>query len=129
MESEQGDPPGFSPSDLNNFLECEHLTALGLAVSRRELVRPDADDPQAELIRRKGDEHERAYLVQLRVEGKSILVVDTDDNDWERAAGVTANAILSGSHDIIYQGVFIDPTGWRGVADFIERQADGAYEV
>lgn len=119
----------FSPSHLNDFLECEHLAALGIAVARGELARPEVDDPQAELIRRKGDEHERAYLAQLRADGKSVLVVDTDDRDWKRAARVTADAIRSGSHDVVYQGVFVDPDGWRGVADFIERQADGSYEV
>jgi predicted RecB family nuclease len=119
----------FSPSDLNDFLECEHLAALGLAVSRGELARPAAEDPQAELIRRKGEEHERAYLAQLRAEGKSVLVVDTDDRDWERAARVSADAIRSGSHDVVYQGVFVDADGWRGVADFVERQGDGSYEV
>jgi predicted RecB family nuclease len=119
----------FSPSHLNDFLECEHLAGLWLAVLRGELVRPDADDPQAELIRRKGDEHERAYLAQLRADGKSVLVVDTDDRDWEQAARVTTDAIRSGSRDVVYQGVFVDPEGWRGVADFMERQADGSYEV
>ena len=58
-----------------------------------------------------------------------MLVVDTDDRDWERAARVTADAIRSGSHDVVYQGVLIDPDGWRGVADFIERQPDRSYEV
>lgn len=119
----------FSPSDLHDFLECEHLAALGLALSRRELARPVADDPQAELIRRKGDEHERAYLAQLRANGKSVLVVDIEDRDWGRAASVTADAIRFGSRDVVYQGVLIDPEGWRGVADFIERQADGSYEI
>jgi predicted RecB family nuclease len=58
-----------------------------------------------------------------------VLVVDTDDRDWERAARVTAEAIRSRSHDVVYQGVFVDPDGWRGVADFVERQSDGLYEV
>src|SRR5688500_3695571 len=107
----------FSPSHLNDFLECEHLAALGLAVGRGELARPDVDDPQAELIRRKGDEHERAYLAQLRDEGKSVLVVESGDRDWERAAAVTADAIRSRSHEVIYQGAFVDPDGWRGLAD------------
>jgi predicted RecB family nuclease len=119
----------FSPSQLNDFLECEHLAALGVAVSRGSLARPDVEDPQTKLIRSKGDEHERAYLAQLRGEGKSVLGVDTEERDWERDARVTADAIHSGSHDVIYQGVFIDPDGWRGVADFIERQPDGSYEV
>jgi predicted RecB family nuclease len=81
------------------------------------------------LIRRKGDEHERAYLAQLRAEGRSVLVVDTDDRDWGRAARVTADAIRSGSHDVVYQAVLLDSSGWRGVADFLERQPDGSYEV
>ena len=119
----------FSPSHLNDFLECEHLAALGLQVARGELERPEVDDLQAELIRRKGIEHEQAYLAQLRAEGKSVLEVDTDDRDWERAARMTAEAIRSGSHDVVYQGVFVDADGWRGVADFVERQADGSYEV
>src|SRR5215207_2653771 len=119
----------FSPSHLNDFLDCEHLAALGLAVSRGDIAQPDVDDPQAELIRRKGEEHERAYLAQLRAEGKSVLVVESDDRDWERAAEVTADAVRSRSHDVIYQGAFVDPDRWRGVADFIERQADGSYDV
>ena len=42
----------FSPSDLNAFLECEHLTQLELAVARRELARPVDENPQAELVKR-----------------------------------------------------------------------------
>jgi len=107
------------PSHLNDFLECEHLAGLGLAVARGDVARPDVDDPHVELIRPKGDEHERAYLAQLRAEGKTVLVVDTDDRYWDRAARVTADAIRSRSHDVVYQGVFVDPEGWRGIADFI----------
>ena len=58
-----------------------------------------------------------------------MVVVDTDDRDWERAARVTSDAVRSGSHDVVYQGILIDFDGWRGVADFIERQPDGSYEV
>ena len=60
----------FSPSDLNAFLECEHLVALELRVAQGELARPAVDNPQADLIRRKGEEHERAYLEELRAAGK-----------------------------------------------------------
>jgi len=63
----------FSPSDLNNFLECGHLVALEFAVAHGELARPAVDNPQAELIRRKGDEHERAYLESLRAKGLRSL--------------------------------------------------------
>ena len=63
----------LSPSDLNNFLECEHLTALELDVARGELERPLVDNSQAELIRRKGEEHEAAYLAELRAQGKHVV--------------------------------------------------------
>ena len=52
----------FSPSDLNAFLECEHLTQLEMAVARHEVARPSDENPQADLVKRKGDDHEAAYL-------------------------------------------------------------------
>ena len=62
----------FSPSDLNDFLECEHLVALELNVARGERERPEqVDHAQAALIQRKGEEHELAYLEALRSEGRS----------------------------------------------------------
>ena len=54
--------PIYAASDLNDYLECKRLTQLEGLVARRRLVRPAADDPQAELLRRKGEEHERTYL-------------------------------------------------------------------
>ena len=51
----------FSPSDLNAFLECEHLTQLELAVARARARAAGATrTPQADLVKRKGDEHEAA---------------------------------------------------------------------
>jgi predicted RecB family nuclease len=114
-----------SPSALNVFLACQHLAALELAVARGELTRPGRDNAQAELIRRKGEEHERAYLEQLRARG--LEMVEIDRHDWERAAAETEQALVRGV-DVVYQGVFVHE-GWRGVADFLERQPDGSYEA
>ena len=69
----------FSPSELNHFLECEHLSRLDLAVARGELKRPSFDDPHAALIRRKGDEHERAYLESLVEDGKEVARIERDN--------------------------------------------------
>jgi hypothetical protein len=55
----------FSLSDLNAFLECEHLTQLEFAVARHQLERPRDENPQADLVKRKGDKHEAAYLARL----------------------------------------------------------------
>jgi uncharacterized protein len=117
----------FSPSDLNDFLECEHLTALELAVARAKLARPERDDPQGDLIRRKGEEHEAAHLATLEAPDLSIARIELD-GDWEAAAAATERAMRDGA-DVVYQAVLVDPAGWRGIADFLERQPDGSYEV
>lgn len=116
----------FSPSDLNAYLECEHLASLELAVARGELQRPLADNPQAELIRRKGVEHEVAHLAALRGAGREVVTIDEEDID--RAAALTEVAMRDGA-DVIYQAAFVDPDGWVGYADFLERTPEGTYEV
>src|SRR5438477_468005 len=45
----------LSPSDLNDYLECPHLTTLALEVARGERARPFVADEHAELLRRKGE--------------------------------------------------------------------------
>ncbi len=117
----------FSPSDLNAFLECEHLTQLELAVARHELERPVAENPQADLVKRKGDEHEAAYLAQLLADGRTVTEIPFENLDFDAAAQATADAMREGA-DVIYQACFVDGR-WRGFADFVERQADGRYEV
>jgi predicted RecB family nuclease len=116
----------LSPSHLNDFLECEHLTALELAVARGELARPQRDDGQAELIRRKGGEHERAYLADLLAQGNRVVEIELSD-DWHAAASCTEEAMRSLA-DVVYQAVFVH-NGWRGIADFLELQPDGVYQV
>ncbi len=116
----------FSPSDLNAFLECEHLTQLELAVARHELARPTDENPQADLVKRKGEEHEAAYLAQLLADGRDVTTIP---NDWDldEAARATEEAMLAGA-DVVYQACFVDGD-WRGFADFVERQPGGRYEV
>ena len=58
----------LSPSDVTAFLACEHLTTLSLGHARGELDTPEVENEQAELIFRKGLEHEHAYLESLRGE-------------------------------------------------------------
>src|SRR3954454_9534037 len=119
----------FSPSDLSEWLSCAHAAALKLRVKRGELARPVVvvDDPQADLIRRKGVEHEARYLNDLRAAGRSIREI-AFDRDWHAAASATAEAIREGEADVIYQACLVDGD-WRGFADFLERQPDGSYEA
>ncbi len=62
----------LSPSDLANHLACAHLTQLELRVQRGELARPHVDDPYGQIIMRKGNEHEAAYLARLDAEGLRV---------------------------------------------------------
>jgi predicted RecB family nuclease len=110
----------FSPSDLNAFLACPHLTTLEVAVARSEIQKPFRINLHADLIRRKGDEHERRYLNDLRAQGKTVAEPAT--------AADTEETIRKGEADIIYQARLEDD-GWRGIADFLERLPDGSYEV
>ena len=116
----------LSPSDVSAYLACEHLTTLSLAVAREEILEPARTSEQAELLFRKGLEHEQAYLARLRAEGKSVAVVP-DEGSLDERAGATREALASGV-DVIYQGVLV-ADGWRGVADFLMRQPDGSYEA
>src|SRR5687768_7396815 len=118
----------LSPSDVTAFLACEHLTTLSLAHAHGEIEPPEVENEQAELIFRKGLEHEAAYLESLRAQGLSVLEIPEARDDYEGAARVTADAIRAGEADVIYQGVLASD-GWRGVADFLMKQPDGSYEA
>jgi predicted RecB family nuclease len=110
----------FSPSDLGNFLACEHLTQLDLAVALRQGRRPSYENSYAELLRSKGEEHERAFLEALRAAGRRVVEVKLNTaRDFEDGTRRTAEAMRAGA-DYIYQAVFFS-NGWRGIADFLER--------
>ena len=110
----------FSPSDLTAYLDCAHLSQLERLVALGSIERPAGDNRHADLVKEKGDLHERAYLDQLREQGRDVTTIELgDDFDWERAARDTEEAMRRGD-DVIYQGVFVNGS-WRGIADFLER--------
>jgi predicted RecB family nuclease len=111
----------FSPSQLNAFLECEHLTQLTQAAARAGGREERSRDAHSDLLARKGEEHEQAYLHKLQDEGRVVLSVQCleGEPDWEAAAEQTLAAMRAGV-EVIYQGVLLDD-GWRGIADFLIR--------
>jgi predicted RecB family nuclease len=111
----------FSPSDLNNFLECRHLTQLDLAVVGGRLKAPDGRTARADLIARKGDEHEAAYLRSLRESGSDVVEIERGD-DVRVGVETTLAAMRSGA-EVVYQGAFLHD-GWTGYADFLLRVDD-----
>ena len=109
-----------SPSDLGNFLACEHLTQLDLTLALQGGRRPSYENAYAELLRSKGEEHELAFLETLRVTGHRVVEVRLNTaRDFEDGTRRTREAMRAGA-DYVYQAVFFSH-GWRGIADFLER--------
>ena len=110
----------LSPSARNAYVECAHLASLALDVARGARPRPHVPAAYGELLRRKGEEHEQAYLAQLRAEGRDVRDARAPDPwDFDASARRTADAMRAGV-DVIYQATFVLGE-WRGRADFLER--------
>jgi predicted RecB family nuclease len=109
-----------SPSDLANFVACDHLTQLELRIALEGGRRPAVENAYADLIKRKGAEHEASFLEALERAGRGVTQVGLrEPPDFEAAARATVEAMHAGA-EYVYQAVFL-LDGWRGIADFLER--------
>jgi uncharacterized protein len=117
--------PVYAATDLVGFLACSHRLALERAALVGLVERPIRDDPEIELIAKRGEEHERRYLADLAAEGRTVVAIDRDGSiadageQLRAAAEETAAAMRSGA-DVVYQATFFDGR-WRGHADFLLR--------
>jgi predicted RecB family nuclease len=109
----------LSPSDLSAHLACPYLTRLELEAARKERSRPHGRDKLADLVAKKGDEHEAAFLADLQSDGRDIVEIPFEDGGFEQAAARTEAAMCAGA-DVIYQATFARDN-WRGRADFLIR--------
>jgi len=122
------DRPVFSATDLVGHLACEHLTALETAALHGLVERPDRPDPELDVIRKRGIQHEERYLAELRADGSKRVVTierhpDEDRGDeLRRQAAETIEAMRDGA-DVVYQATFFDGR-WLGYADFLLRVDD-----
>lgn len=117
--------PVYAATDLVGFLACEHLTALERAALGGLVERPSRIDPELEIIRRRGFEHEKRYLNERRDEGRGVVTIDPDAYDVEageklRLAAAATERVMAEGADVIYQATFFDGC-WRGHADFLLR--------
>lgn len=129
----------LAATDLSALLSCQHLTQQRLAIVRGERAKPrPVDDPHSELIRARGDVHEREQLERLSLECGGHVDLSTGEipltrESLETAAAQTAQAMRDGV-PLIYQAQLFDGC-WQGRADFLRRIAlpselgDHAYEV
>src|SRR5262245_37560443 len=123
----------LSAKDLINFLGCQHSTALDLDVAARVLHAPEAiEDAYLELLKEKGNAHERAYLEKLKAQGKCVREIQRADSLGEMTEA-TRQAMRDGV-DVIYQGA-LRSGRWHGYSDFLLRVdtaselGDYSYEV
>jgi len=124
----------YSATDLVGFLECEHLTTLDRVALTGAIRPPDRVDEELDVLRERGEEHERRYLAYLVANGRTVVEGrhprgDGDRNDraqLEADAQLTRDLMHQGA-DVIYQATLFDGT-WRGYADFLLR-TDGASDL
>jgi predicted RecB family nuclease len=114
----------LATTDLTKFVRCGHSTFLDHGTKNGTITplafRPPS--PMTELIARKGDEHERAYVERLRATGKRIVTIGKAPwslDALRRAEAETLEAMRGGA-DYVYQAAFFDGR-WVGYADLLER--------
>ena len=110
----------LSPSDLNDYVSCRHLTTLAREVARGEREAPHVADEGAQLLQEKGELHELQFLERLHAEGREVVEIAMDERwDFDAAAARTQDAMRAGA-DVISQATFVNGP-WRGRADFLMR--------
>ncbi len=115
-----------SATDLVGFLECDHLVTLEQLRARGEIEKPFRDDPELDLVRRRGFDHEQRYIALLTDAGRTVeemrLREPRTPDDLRAAEAETLAAMRAGA-DVIFQGTLFDGR-WRGHPDFLVRRND-----
>ena len=111
----------LSATDLSAFAACPHLTTLSHGAALGGPKPPKFDDPSAEVLRRRGLEHEARILEELRGQGLAVEEVPEGEGRPRDAARAeaTLGAMRRGA-DMIYQGCLSDGR-WMGLPDFLRR--------
>jgi predicted RecB family nuclease len=117
----------YSATDLVGFLACEHLTTLDRVALTGAISAEDRVDEELEVLRERGEEHERRYLAYLELQGHTVVEgrhphAEGEPNDRARLEADTelTRDLMRQGVDVIYQAALFDGT-WRGYADFLLR--------
>jgi predicted RecB family nuclease len=108
----------LSATDLNNYLGCRHATFLDLDALIKGRKPSEKSDPHAELLAKKGLEHEARYLETLRAAGTDMVSIARHGALGDKVAATRA-AMAAGA-SAIYQAAF-SHGNWQGFADFLIR--------
>lgn len=91
----------LSATDLANFLNCRHRTALEMGEARGAFRRPRWTDPLLQALFARGLEHERNYVSGLMAEDRRVVDL-SDTKARDHAVAATRDAALDGA-DVIVQ--------------------------
>jgi predicted RecB family nuclease len=114
----------LAATDLANHLACRHLTTLDRGLAEGRWKPPDWYRPEAEVLKQRGFEHERAYLDYLEQQGRHVTRLDAEGE--EGSAFERTVAQMRAGADIIVQATLIAGR-WLGRADVllrVERASD-----
>lgn len=108
----------LSASDLVGYLNCNHLSALDLEVVGGTREKPKHYDPLLEILKERGNLHEKAYLDHLQNGGFEYVKIDGLDIS-DDSVKATISAMSSGA-GIIVQAA-LRSGGFVGRADILRR--------
>lgn len=122
----------LSASDLIGHLNCNHLSVLDIQVASGLLAKPDYYDPLLEILRERGQRHEKAFIEHLQTSGYEITIIEgLDITDGSVEATIAA---MRAGKSVIAQGA-LRHERWSGRPDILRRVeipsdfGDWSYEV
>jgi predicted RecB family nuclease len=124
----------LSATDLSNFLNCRHRTALEIGEARGAWRRAYWTDPLLQALVARGLQHERSYVAALRAAGKDVLDLG-GIGSRDEALAATRAAMRNGADVIVQAAVGDDRGRWFGRPDVLLRVAtpsalgEWSYEV
>ena len=101
----------LAATDLSNHLSCAHLTQLQRKVALDEIKKPSWHDPSLDVLIKRGQEHEAAYVEFLAKNG--LKVVNLNGQPIERVVEVMKQGV-----DVLVQAMLQDGQ-WMGYADIL----------
>src|SRR5437773_1650169 len=108
----------LSATDLANHLACRHLTTLDRGLAEGRWKPPDWYRPEAAVLRERGLEHERAYLVHLERQGRRITRLD---EHLEGASALERTVVAMRAGDDVIAQATLAGGRWLGRADVLLR--------
>ena len=117
----------LSATDLSNHLSCLHLTQLNRKVALGEAQKPIWHDPSLDVLIKRGQEHEAAYVSYL--EKKGLKVLNLNGKPLEDVIEAMKQGV-----DVIVQAA-LKENEWIGNADILikvkgkSKFGDWSYEV